>query len=79
MSQTVSAIFEHGVFRPTTPSDIHIPEGQEVRLIVESIDASGNPLDLAMRVFDGLSDQQVNEIEKIILNRSDFFGGRTAS
>jgi len=35
-----------------------------------------NPLDLAAQVYEGLSESQIEEIERIALDRSDFFGER---
>ena len=34
-------------------------------------------LKLATRVYDGLSDEDIDEIEQIALNRSNFFGTRS--
>jgi hypothetical protein len=34
------------------------------------------PLELAMHVYDGLSEEQIDELEKIILDRRNFFGDR---
>ena len=39
MTHTYQAVFEHGVFRLLNPVKKDIPEGQSVRLIVETIDA----------------------------------------
>ena len=72
MKQTVNAIYENGVFRPLKTPEIS--EGQQVRLIVETRSDS-NPLDLlelAAQVYQGLSAEQIDEIEQIALNRRDF-------
>ena len=73
MSETLEAIFEHGVFKPLKSPQVS--EGQHVRLTVEA--ASEAPteglLDLAAKVYQGLSDKQIREIEAIALNRADFF------
>ena len=73
MSETLEAIFEHGVFKPLRSPQVS--EGQHVRPTVET--ASEAPteglLDLAAKVYQGLSDKQIREIEAIALNRADFF------
>lgn len=78
LRQTCEAIFENGVFRLLSPLDIAIPEGQQVRLIVEIGETPEDVLELATHVYDGLSEQQIDEVEQIILNRRDFFGERAA-
>lgn len=77
MRQTVDAVYENGVFKPLNPPEL--PEGQHVRLEIETTPEEGpdDMLELAARVYQGLSDQQVNEIEKIALDRGDFFGNGT--
>ena len=74
--QTLDAIFINGVFQPLNPKTISIIEGQRVRLVVEPIDSSENTLDLATSVYKDLSEDQIDDVEKIILNRKDFFKGR---
>ena len=39
-AQMYHAVFEHGVFRVVPPLHINIPEGPEVRLVVEPIESS---------------------------------------
>ena len=69
MSETLEAIYEHGVFKPLRPPQVS--EEQYVRLTVETTSeaASEGLLDLAVKVYQGLSDKQVREIEAITLNR----------
>ena len=51
-----------------------------MRLIVEeSLKENEDPLSLAAKVYEGLSDQEIDEIEKIALDRSHFFRDRTLS
>jgi predicted DNA-binding antitoxin AbrB/MazE fold protein len=75
-TQTFDAVFEKGIFRPLESNNITIPEGQRVRLVVEKMETPANPLELAMHVYDGLSEEQIDELEKIILDRRNFFGDR---
>lgn len=77
MKQTLDAIFENGVFRPLKNPEIS--EGQQVRLIVE-IKLEQTPeemLKLAAQIYQGLSTEQIDEIEKIALDTHDFFGEET--
>ena len=77
MQQTVEAIFENGGFRLIDPANLHLYEGQKVRLIIEPpAQLATSLLDLAAQVYEGLSDNQIEEIEQIALDRSDFFGER---
>ncbi len=78
MKQILDAIYENGVFRPLT--SLEISEGQSVRLIVETTSDSTpeDMLNLAARVYEGLSGEDIDEIEKIARERRDFFGEETA-
>jgi predicted DNA-binding antitoxin AbrB/MazE fold protein len=75
--QTVSAIYENGVFRPIEPQVIKLTDGQTVRLVVEPVDRADAILALATSVYNGLSEKEIDEIEQIIRRRDDFFGERT--
>ncbi|MEW6357637.1 MAG: antitoxin family protein [Planctomycetota bacterium] len=76
MKETIDAIYRDGVFKPMRRPKIS--EGQKVRMQVEEVSVSRvNLLKLAAQVYEGLSEDQINEIEQIALNRRNFFGGRT--
>ena len=77
IKQVFDAVFEKGLFRPLAPLDVPLPEGQQVRLIVEAPDSPEEVLKLATVVYEDFSDEQIDAFEQIILNRGDFFGGRT--
>ena len=47
-------------------------EGQQVRLVVETEEPT-DVLSIAGAVFDGLSEEDVNDVEQIALKRDDFF------
>lgn len=47
-------------------------EGQRVRITID--DGLPEALRLATSVYDGLSNEDVDEIEKIAMDRSGFFG-----
>lgn len=58
------AVFEHGVFRVLTPQDIRIPEGQAVRLVIETVESPEEILKLATQVYEGLSAEEIQEIKQ---------------
>ena len=76
MKQTLDAIYENGVFKPSLPPNL--PDGQHVRLEIEtpSEEELEDLLELAGQVYDGLSNSQIEEIEQIALDRRYFFGNR---
>jgi len=77
MGQPIDAVYEKGAFRPLASEGLRLAEGQRVRLFVEaSIEEDGDILGLAAKVYEGLSDQEIDEIEKIALDRSHFFSDR---
>ncbi len=73
LKSTVEAIFEGGVFKPVERPEI--PEGEHVQLTVEMAEraAAEDPLELAARVYRGLLSEEIDEIERIALDRSQFF------
>lgn len=72
MTQICEAVYENGVFRPVAPVAPHLAEGQYVRLVVET-DTPEDILGLAAEVYEGLSEQDMNDVEQIALDRSSFF------
>lgn len=71
MSKTVEAIFENGVLKPVSP--LHIPEHKRVHLIIqEDVGETSDILSLASKVYNGLSPSDIEDMEKISLNRSHF-------
>ena len=77
MKHAIDAIYENGAFRPLQPDAIAMHEGQHVQI---TIDDQGEPeaLRLAVEVYDGLSSRDIDEIEQIALDRSNFFGPGSA-
>ncbi len=75
MPEAIRAIYESGVFKPLKSPGL--TEGQEVRLKFVKINEPtvDDMLDLAARVYSGLSDEDIDEIEEIALNRKHFFEG----
>ena len=68
MTQVLDAVFEDGKFRLT--------EGQRVRPTVDAGVQPEDVLALAGQVYAGLSDEEVEAVERIALDRRAFFGDR---
>jgi predicted DNA-binding antitoxin AbrB/MazE fold protein len=68
MTQNIEAVFEGGAFRPLRPEEVIAHEGERVKLVVES-EPLPKVLQLAMSVYDGLTEEEIDEIEKVILDR----------
>ena len=77
MTQTIEAIYQNGIFKPLKPILQEIAEGEKVKLVVETEDEEINPITkLAENFYEGLSKEDIEEIERIALDRSNFFGDR---
>ena len=75
MTQTIEAIYQNGIFKPLTPISQEITEGEKVKLTIDDEKLTPEEmLELAGQVYKGLSDEDVEEIERIALDRSNFFG-----
>ncbi|MCX7050036.1 MAG: antitoxin family protein [Candidatus Sumerlaeota bacterium] len=71
MTQTIHAVYQHGVFSPLEAVDL--PEGKNVTLLCQiETPEEKDIIELAGHVYDGLSANDVNEIEKIALDRDHF-------
>ena len=70
MSKVYTAIYENGSFRPTTPIDAELREGQSVQVTVEQ----NSPQDMFsqwLSVYDGLTEEEAAEIHKIIVTSEE--------
>jgi predicted DNA-binding antitoxin AbrB/MazE fold protein len=76
MMQVCEAIYENGLFRPVAPVEPDLREGQHVRLVVET-DSPEDILRMAAAVYEGLSPEDVDGVERIALDRSAFFTKNT--
>ncbi len=67
----LDAIFENGAFRPIGDAEVNLSNGTRVRLTVEPVplDSGSNTLELAAKVYAGLSHEDVAEIERIVWRR----------
>ena len=76
MKASVDAVYQDGVFRPVSPPEL--PEGERVRLTVERVTQTkpDDILKLASRVYDGLSRQDIDEIEDMARHRALFDDAR---
>jgi predicted DNA-binding antitoxin AbrB/MazE fold protein len=71
MTRTVEAIFEEGVFKPVSPLDIS--EHKKVTLIIkDETEEPSDILSLASMVYNGLSPEDIEAVEKITVDRSRF-------
>ena len=79
MKQTMDAVYEDGVFKPMKPPKLS--EGQHVRIEIETPfeKSFDDLLELAAKVYEGLSADDIDGIEKIAHGRRDFFGDRTGA
>jgi len=53
-----------------------IPKGRPIKLQVETHESPEDCLTLATQVYDGLSEEEIKEIEAIALNQAEFYGDR---
>jgi predicted DNA-binding antitoxin AbrB/MazE fold protein len=72
--RTVDAVYEGGVLRPLSALDL--PEHQRVRVRVDvaPVEQSDETLRAWLGVYDGLAEEEVDEVEAIALDRSRFMG-----
>lgn len=79
MTQTIEAIYQNGIFKPLNPVSEEIAEGKKVKLVVETEtdnEEENSIMKLAENFYEGLSEEDIQEIEKITLDRSNFFRDR---
>ncbi len=78
MKETIDAIYENGVFRPIKRPNVL--DGLKVRLEIEKLSESNveDMLELAAQVYNGLSNEQIDEIEQTAFDRGDFFGDNSS-
>jgi len=75
-TETIEAVYEHGSFRVIAPTDLELAEGQKVRLVIEPIEDPDEVLALARRVYEGLTDEQIDSLEQHMGRREGFVGKR---
>lgn len=70
--EAIEAVYENGVFRPLSPVSDSVVEGQHVRLAIEAAEDPQDSLELLRSVYSGLANEEIDEIEKIMLDRSNW-------
>jgi predicted DNA-binding antitoxin AbrB/MazE fold protein len=80
MSSDLNAIYEGGAFWPLSGQDVALPEGEVVKLTVRQSTSTSHVdvLTLAEKVYEGLSTNDIADVEQIALDRSNFFSSRSA-
>jgi predicted DNA-binding antitoxin AbrB/MazE fold protein len=79
VTQTLDAVFKDGSFKPLDNGSLPFSEGQRVKLTVETpVETQGDLIDLAAKVYEGLTDEEVDEVERLALDRSKFFDRPTS-
>ena len=69
MTQTLDAVFEDGSFKPVNNGSLPFSEGQRVKLNVEvPTETRDDLLGLAGQVYEGLLDEEIDEIEQFALD-----------
>lgn len=78
MSESFDAIFEQGVLRPLAPTEL--VEGERVSVSIVRPGKGARDPDAVLagwrRVFEGLDEADIREIESIALDRSRFMPDR---
>ncbi|HET9492685.1 MAG TPA: antitoxin family protein [Chloroflexia bacterium] len=78
-NKKLDAVYEHGVFRLLDADEVSLPEGQRVHLIIEPVETPRSSLELLIHLYDGLPEEDIDEIEEIILDRKNYFAGRPST
>jgi predicted DNA-binding antitoxin AbrB/MazE fold protein len=78
MAELIEAVYEQGSFKPVEP--VELPEGQRVTLSVEpralTPDEAAAQLRAWHTVYEGLSEEDISEVEGMALDRSHFIRPR---
>ena len=65
MTQTIEAIYQNGMFKPLKPISKEISEGETVEIIIKDKRLSPDEmLELAGKIYEGLSNEDIEEVEK---------------
>ena len=79
MTQTLDAVFKDGSFKPLNNGSLPFAEGQRVKLTVETpVETQDDLIELAAQVYDGLTEEEVNEVERLALDSGKFFDRPTS-
>ncbi|MBI3972160.1 MAG: antitoxin family protein [Chloroflexi bacterium] len=72
MRRTLEAVYEDGVLKPLEALDLPEHQRVQVTVTVPADDAAEETLKAWMTVYDGLSQEEITEVEAIALDRSRF-------
>lgn len=79
MTQTLDAVFKDGSFKPLNNGSLPFAEGQRVKLTVETpAETEDDLIGLVAQIYDGLTEEEMNEVERLALDRSSFFDRPTS-
>jgi len=79
VTQTLDAVFKDGSFKPLNNGSLPFAEGERVKLTVETrAETQDDLIELATQVYDGLTEAEVDEVERLALDRSSFFDRPTS-
>lgn len=74
MNRQIKAVYTQGVFRPANPDEIRVTDGDTVWLqVFTPSERVQYLLELAAQVYDGLSEEQIAEMEAAMQRRHPFF------
>lgn len=73
MTKIITAVFNNGALIPVTSLTGLLKDGQQVRVVIETEESTGDLMELATSVYDGLDNDQIDAIEEIAFDRTKFF------
>ena len=77
MTRTIEAIYQNGMFKPLNPVSEEIIESKTVEITISEKKLSPEEMfELASHVYEGPSEKDIDEVERIALDRTNFFGDR---
>jgi predicted DNA-binding antitoxin AbrB/MazE fold protein len=79
VTQTLDAVFKDGSFKPLDNGSLPFSEGQRVKLTVEApLDSQDDLIKLAAQVYEGLTEEEMNDVERLAMDRRSFFDKPTS-
>lgn len=75
MKHEVDAVYENGALRLPQHGTLPIAEGQWVRITIDD-EIEPEAIRLAMSVYEGLTDAEIDEVEAVALDRRNFFASQ---
>ena len=74
VQKTIEAIYSQGVLKPLSP--LSLTEGETVHLIITASEKIPHLLELALQVYEGLSQEERDAVEQVACDRRNFWGHR---